>query len=191
MIVEFIKYIESNQPIATLITGALAIFAVVLRQLWLDLRQRREHRHEDALKGQEISLNKKEELIESINSQIRSIMGVEDTFESWQTNFKGNYPNSNINRQLVDIDNRVNKIHVIIQLYFVEYLPYIEKITANAQSFHELCADFSMAGKSGERDFLSLEHVEIVEKCNEYAVGYMQLSSHLIDPELIPLFLPK
>lgn len=185
MITEIFKYIESHQPVATLLTGVLAIFAVILSQMWLDRRQRRDHEHEKNLKSREINLKKKEELIECINEQVKDITKVEDLFDSWCEDFQENYSASEMSQLLRDIDNRVNKIHILIQLYFGEYLKYIEKITGQAQGFLELCADHSMAARYGAYEFSQLDQIEIVEKCNEYAVAYMQLSSHLIDESLM------
>lgn len=185
MFKELFTYLEANQPIATLSTGVLAIFAVILSQLWLDWRQKRDHKHEIALKDKELNLNKKEELIETISIQVLDITRVEDVFDSWFDNFSKNYTASEMSQLLMIIDNRVNKIHVLIKLYFPNYIPYINKIMDEAQGFHELCADFSMAAKFGSENFHKLEMIEIVEKCNEYAVTYMQLSSHVIEPGLV------
>jgi len=181
----FISYLELNQPIATVLTGTLAVFAVVLSQIWLDLRQKRDHKHEVKLKGRELTLSKKEELIENINLQVKDITRVDDLFESWFQDFQKNYSSSEINQLLRDIDNRVNKIHIIIQLYFNTYEPYITKIINEAEDFHVLCADYSMAGKFGEEKFLELEPMELIRECSSYSVGYMQLSSHLINPEYV------
>ncbi|WP_235039524.1 hypothetical protein [Vreelandella profundi] len=185
MFKELFTYLEANQSIATLSTGILAIFAVILSQLWLDWRQKMAHKHEVALKDKELRLKKKEELIEAINIQVLDIARVEDVFDSWFNNFSKNYTASEMSQLLMSIDSRVNKVHILIQLYFPDYIPYINKIMGEAQEFFELCADFSMAAKFGSEDFHKLEMIEIVEKCNEYAVAYMQLSSHVIEPELV------
>ncbi|NMP81144.1 hypothetical protein HHE92_15250 [Pseudoalteromonas arctica] len=185
MFKELFTYLETNQPIATLITGVLAIFAVILSQLWLDWRQTRAHKHEVSLKDKELDLKKKEELIETINIQVLDIARVEDVFDSWFNNFSKNYTASEMSQLLMSINIRLDKIHILIQLYFPCYIPYINKIMGEAQGFLELCADFSMAAKFGSEGFHKLEMIEIIEKCNEYAVAYMHLSSHVIEPELI------
>ncbi|MEL0660645.1 hypothetical protein V6255_16035 [Psychromonas arctica] len=185
MFKELFTYLETNQPIATLSAGVLAIFAVILSQLWLDWRQKRAHKHEIAVKDKELNLKKKEELIETINIQVLDIARVEDVFDSWFNNFSKNYTASEMSQLLMSINNRVNKIHILIQLYFPDYIPYINKIMGEAQGFLELCTDFSMAAKFGSEDFHKLEMIEIFEKCNEYAVAYMHLSSNVIEPELV------
>jgi hypothetical protein len=186
LIKELFTYLEANQPIATLTTGILAIFAVILSQLWLDWRQKKSHKHEIKLMDQKLKLSKKEELIETINLQVKDITRVEDLFDSWFNDFEKNYYSaSNMSQILRDVDNRVNKIHIFIQLYFPIYTPYITKIINEAQGFHELCADYSMAAKFSPEDFLKLEMIEIIEKCNDYSVSYMHLSTHIIEPELI------
>ncbi len=185
MITNIISYLEVNQPIATLLTGILAIGAVIISQIWLDYRQKRDHKHEIELKNIEVRLRKKEELIDSINIQVKDITKVEDIFDLWQSDFRANYIPAHMSQTLTDIDNRVNKIQVIIELYFEDYKPYINKIIHEAQTFHETCADHSMGARFGEEDFYELNFMEITEQCNSYAVSYMHLSSHLIKPELI------
>lgn len=185
MIHEIFKYIESHQPIATLATGVLAIIAVILSQLWLDRRQRKDHAHEISLKEKEVRLNKKEELVECINEQIKDITRVEGLFDSWCKDFQNSYSASEMSQLLRDIDNRINKIHIIIQLYFEDYLKYIDKIIGQAQGFHELCADHSMAARNSDFEFSQMDQMEIVERCNEYAVAYMHLSSRLINKTLM------
>ncbi|MGP1833503.1 hypothetical protein ACTTBA_10530 [Shewanella frigidimarina] len=185
MINELISYLELNQPIATILTGVLAIIAVILSQIWLDLRQKRDHTHQIELQNIEIILKKKEELIDNINYQIKDISKVEDIFDSWSSDFLTNYKPNEMSQVLRDIDNRVNKIHIIIQLYLEDYIPYINKISNEASDFLETCADHSMAARFGEKDFQKLNQIDIAEQCNSYTVSYMHLSAHIIEPELI------
>ncbi|MCL1127487.1 hypothetical protein [Shewanella surugensis] len=185
MINDIILYLESNQPIATIVTGMLAIFAVLVSQISLYFLQKSDHNHQIGLKNIEITLKKKEELIDHINIQIKDITKVEDIFDLWESNFEANYMPSQMSQVLRDIDNRVNKIHIIIQLYFEEYIPYINKIRREAQEFHEICAAHFMAAKFGSEDYYKTDPMNIVEICNSYAVSYMHLSSHFIEPKLI------
>jgi len=185
LVKELITYLESHQPIATLFTGFLAVFAVILSQLWLDFRQRKSHKHEIKLKERELKLIKKEELIEIINLQIKEITRVEDLFNTWFKNFEKNYSAYDMKLLLRDVDNRINKVHILVQLYFPIYKPYINKIINKSDAFLESCADYSMAAEFGPADFLNLEQTEIFERCNEYSVAYMHLAAHLIEPELI------
>jgi hypothetical protein len=179
LFLNFISYLEHNQPIATVVTGLFAICAVILSQFWFDIRQRKYYQHVYELKAKEAVLKKKEKLIEVISKQIKSISHVEGMFDSWQQDFVKNYSNSSINSLLLEIDTRVNKIQLLVELYFPDFLPYIAKIH-DAESFRSLCADFAMAGRFGEKEFQELDQIEMVEICNSYAVLYMQLSFLLI-----------
>ena len=181
MLTSIISYLENHQPIATVLTGALAVIAVVGSQIWFDYRQRKEHRHSYEIKANERLLSKKEDLVEIISMQIKSISEVEDVYESWQEDFKANYSHFRINALLREVDTRLSKIHLLVKEYFPSFIRYIDKITGEAQGYHELCADFAMAGRFGEEDFYNLNHIEIVEACNSYAVAYMQLSALLVD----------
>lgn len=177
----FITYLEDHQSIATILTGIFAIIAVVVSQIWLDYRQRKDHRHAYDLKENEILLSKKEELIAAIAQQIRSISQVEDIFESWSNDFDKNYSHFQINSILREVDSGLSTIHFFVKQYFPNYIGLIDKITDEAQGYHELCADFAMAGRFGKKDFLKRDHIEIVEACNSYAVAYMQLSALLVE----------
>lgn len=178
---ELIAYIENHQPIATILTGLFAVIAVVASQIWLDARQRRDHRHSYEIKANELLLEKKEKLIELISEQIRSISEVGDIFYSWQEDFAKNYSHFRINAVLREIDTKLDKIHLLVKEYFPSFIHYVDKVEVESQPFHETCADFSMAAKFGETDFLNLDFIEIVEICNSYAVAYMQVSRLLVD----------
>ncbi len=181
MLTSIISYLESHQPIATVLTGVLAVLAVVGSQIWFDYRQRKEHRHSYEMKANERLLSKKEDLIETISMQIQSISEVEGVYDLWHEDFKANYSYSRINALLREVDTRLSKIHLLVKEYFPSFIRYIDKITVEAQGFHELCADFAMAGRFGQDDFYNLNHIEIVDACNSYAVAYMQLSALLVE----------
>jgi len=174
-------YIASNQPVATILTGFLAIVSVVLSQIWLDHRQRQEHMHEISLKNKELKLKKKEELIDLANAQVKTISSIENVFESWLDDFSKNFSSYAIRDLQTDIDSNVAKIHLIVKLYFPEHLTYIDTIYEKTQDFIEFCADYSMAGKFGKEDFLALDPMEIFEKCNGYAVVFMHFSTRITD----------
>lgn len=180
MLETILNYVEHNQPIATITTGAMAICAVIISQIWLDFRQKRDHQHSYELKAKETALKKKEELIETISEQIKLISDIEDIFDSWSQNFNRHYSKTNINKALREADMRINKVHLLVEMYFPDFLKYIENIQAESQKFHELSADFAMAGAFGKEEFHKLDHIEIVEACNSYAVSYMQFSSLLV-----------
>ncbi|MFA6095192.1 MAG: hypothetical protein WC757_04930 [Candidatus Paceibacterota bacterium] len=173
-------YLEGNQPIATLLTGVLAIAAVIISQVWFDFRQRAEHQHGYNLKAKEIALKKKEETVELLGEQVRAISLVEDIFDSWWRDFQKNYSHFKINNLLREIDTRSQKIQLMVDLYFAGFESAIEKIVEVDEVFLETCADFAMAGSFGEEDFTKLDHMEIVEICNAYAVQYLHLTHLLI-----------
>ena len=177
----FIAYLENHQPIATILTGVFAIIAVIVSQIWLDYRQRKDHRHAYELKENELLLTKKEDLMGAISQQILSISQVENIFDSWWRDFDKNYPHFQINPVLREIDTRLSKVHFLVKQFFPSFIGSIDKITDDSQRFHELCADFAMGASFGKEDFFKLDHIEIVEACNSYAVAYMQLSAFLVD----------
>lgn len=181
----FFAYVENHQAIATVLTGVFAVLAVVISQIWLDFRQRRDHRHSYEIKVNERILAKKEDLIDTISLQIHSISEVEAVYESWHDDFKANYLHFRINALLREIDQRLNKVKFLVKQYFPRFVDYVDKVAVEAEDFHVLCADFAMAGKFGQEDFYKLNHIEIVEACNSYAVAYMQLSALLVDQSVI------
>ena len=177
----FITYLEGNQPIATILTGIFAVIAVIISQVWLDSRQRRDHQHTSGLKEREMLLTRKEQLIDSIGAQIKDISQVEVIFESWLDNFEENYSNSKISALLREIDINLDKIHLLVVQYFPGHINLVNNIINESQGFLEITADFSMTGRFGKDDLLKLNHIEIIEICNAYAVSYMQLSKLLVE----------
>lgn len=164
---------------ATIFTGLIAIISVILSQLWVDSRQRKDHKHQVKLKNKESLLKKKEEVIDICNQQVKFISEVELTFDSWYKDFDTNFDATKIRILQTEIDGNVSKLHLIINLYFPELDDFIVRILDDTQEFIVFCADYSMGGRFGKEDYLKLDSIEVAEVSNKYAVSFMYLSSNL------------
>ncbi|WP_160062933.1 hypothetical protein [Psychromonas sp. L1A2] len=176
---EIFLFVISHPPVATIVTGLIAIITVILSQIWIDSRQRKDHKHQRSLKHQELLLAKKEEVIDLCNIQVELISQIELVFEQWFENYDEHYDSTKIRILQSKIDGNVSKLNLIINLYLPEMESYIVRIDDETQGFIELCADYSMGGKFGKENYLKLDYIEVVEVSNEYAGSFMYLSSNL------------